>query len=108
MAILYGQYETYIIIQYKGGHGLLIGGYNEFSEYAKLYYGIEHDLESERVKEIVAENKLTNIKKENEILKAKASIKPLVLAFVSPFTSLAYHVSKYIIIYIYIVFAKVT
>ena len=77
----------------KGGHGLLIGGYNEFSEYARLYYGIEYDLETERVKEIVTENKLTHIKKENEALKAKASMKPLVLAFVSPFTSLAYNVS---------------
>ena len=77
----------------KGGHGLLIGGYNEFSEYAKLYYGIEYDLETERVKEIVTENKLTHIKKENEALKAKASMKPLVLAFISPFTSLAYNVS---------------
>ena len=48
---------------------------------------------SERVKEIVTENKLTHIKKENEALKAKASMKPLVLAFISPFTSLAYNVS---------------
>ena len=58
-----------------------------------MYYGIEHDLDSDLVKEIVTENKLAHIKSENEILKAKAAMKPLVLAFICPFTSLAYNVS---------------
>ena len=62
-----------------------------------MYYGIEHDLESDLVKEIVTENKLAHIKSENEILKAKAAMKPLVLAFICPFTSLAYNVSHSII-----------
>ena len=50
-----------------------------------MYYGIEPDLDRDLVKEIGTENKLAHIKSGNEILKAKAAMKPLVLAFISPF-----------------------
>merc|ERR1719285_867374 len=46
----------------RGGPGLLLGGYNEFCEYAKMYYNIEFDLPNDKLMEIVEEQKLTKIK----------------------------------------------
>jgi len=41
----------------RGGKGAYIGGLNEFSEYAKLYYGIESEMETPLMIKIRDENK---------------------------------------------------
>ena len=33
----------------RGGAGMLLGGYNEFCEYAKMYYNIEFDLSHDKL-----------------------------------------------------------
>jgi len=42
----------------RGGKGLYVGGLNEFSEYAKLYYGFESDMETPLMIDIRDENKI--------------------------------------------------
>ena len=39
----------------RGGAGMLLGGYNDFCEYAKMYYNIEFDLPHDRLMERATE-----------------------------------------------------
>ena len=41
-------------------------GYNEFCEYAKLYYAQDYEMSSALAKDIAEENKLLKIREENE------------------------------------------
>lgn len=74
----------------RGGRGALLGGYNEFCEYAKLYYNQEYEISSTLAKDIAEENKLITIKTENEVRRNLDKRKPLNIAFTNPQSSLAY------------------
>ena len=74
----------------RGGPGLLLGGYNEFCEYAKMYYNIEFDLPNDKLMEIVEEQKLTKIKEVNDALKREANKKPFVVTLIQPECKLGY------------------
>ena len=74
----------------RGGPGLLLGGYNEFCEYAKMYYNIEFDLPNDKLMEIVEEQKLTKIKEINNALKKEANKKPFVVTLIQPECKLGY------------------
>lgn len=76
----------------RGGPGLLVGGYNEFCEYAKMYYDIEYDVSNEKLSEIIEEQKLTKIKEVNDALKREAAKKPFVITVIEPESKLGYQV----------------
>ncbi|XP_025748491.1 putative malate dehydrogenase 1B isoform X1 [Callorhinus ursinus] len=61
----------------RGGEGLLLGGYNEFLEYAQLYYGVTSSMTTELMKIIAQENLETHIEKELEEETKKDLIHPL-------------------------------
>ncbi|XP_029789838.1 putative malate dehydrogenase 1B isoform X2 [Suricata suricatta] len=61
----------------RGGEGLLLGGYNEFLEYAQLYYGVTSSMTTELMKIIAQENLEAHIKKELEEEARKDLVKPL-------------------------------
>jgi len=74
----------------RGGKGSLLGGYNEFCEYAKLYYDQEYEMTSALAKDVAEENKLVRIKEENERRQKREQMKPLNIAFTNPTSALAY------------------
>ncbi|XP_048726407.2 putative malate dehydrogenase 1B isoform X2 [Caretta caretta] len=61
----------------RGGKGLLLGGFNDFMEYAQHYYGITSDMLSEQMLRIAEENLQTHIEIEKEEEYIKSLIKPL-------------------------------
>ncbi|XP_013966560.1 putative malate dehydrogenase 1B isoform X1 [Canis lupus familiaris] len=61
----------------RGGEGLLLGGYNEFLEYAQLYHGVTSSMTTELMKIIAQENLETHIEKELEEEARKDLINPL-------------------------------
>ena len=67
-------------------------GYNEFCEYAKMYYNLEYEISSVLAKEIGEENTLLKIKTENEKRKRKEQEKPLNITVTNTTSPLAYQV----------------
>lgn len=61
----------------RGGKGVLIGGANEFQEYAKGYYDIESDLISNDMQKIANENLQYKVDIDEEEADYKALSKPL-------------------------------
>ena len=61
----------------RGGKGVLIGGANEFQEYAKGYYGIESELVSTDMQKISDENLQYKVDIDEEEAAFKAKSKPL-------------------------------
>ncbi|KAB1278849.1 putative malate dehydrogenase 1B [Camelus dromedarius] len=61
----------------RGGKGLLLGGYNEFLEYAQLYYGVTSSMTTELMTMVAQENLGTHIEKELEEESQKGLIGPL-------------------------------
>ncbi|KAM4836102.1 putative malate dehydrogenase 1B isoform 3-T3 [Thomomys bottae] len=61
----------------RGGKGLLLGGYNEFLEYAQLYYGVTSRMTTQMMMIIAQENLETHIEKELEKEAMKDLISPL-------------------------------
>ncbi|XP_072817487.1 putative malate dehydrogenase 1B isoform X3 [Vicugna pacos] len=61
----------------RGGKGLLLGGYNEFLEYAQLYYGVTSSMTTELMTMVAQENLGTHIEKELEEESLKGLIGPL-------------------------------
>ena len=60
----------------RGGKGLLIGGANEFQEYAQAYYGIKSDFKSTDMTKIGDENKKTKDEIDEEEAEFRAKSKP--------------------------------
>ncbi|XP_066300670.1 putative malate dehydrogenase 1B [Branchiostoma lanceolatum] len=76
----------------RGGKGLLIGGHNDFMEYARSYYGMTSDMLSQMMKNIAAENlAVTQEQREEEEIIRRQS-KPLHVCVVNAARSPAYHV----------------
>ncbi|XP_040331943.1 putative malate dehydrogenase 1B isoform X1 [Herpailurus yagouaroundi] len=61
----------------RGGEGLLLGGYNEFLEYAQLYYGVTSSMTTELMKRIAQENLEAHIEKELQEEVRKELVNPL-------------------------------
>ncbi|XP_069637805.1 putative malate dehydrogenase 1B isoform X2 [Haliaeetus albicilla] len=61
----------------RGGKGLLLGGVNDFLEYAQHYYGITSMMLSEEMLDIAEENLQAHIEVEKEEEEIKSLIKPL-------------------------------
>ncbi|XP_039073414.1 putative malate dehydrogenase 1B isoform X2 [Hyaena hyaena] len=61
----------------RGGEGLLLGGYNEFLEYAQLYYGVTSSMTTELMETIAQENVEEHIEKELEEEARKDLVNPL-------------------------------
>ncbi|XP_030065599.1 putative malate dehydrogenase 1B [Microcaecilia unicolor] len=75
----------------RGGKGLLLGGFNEFMEYAQHYYGITSDMITLEMKKIAQENLETNIKIQKEEKEILSLIKPLQIWISSASESTSYH-----------------
>ncbi|NXI42928.1 MDHC protein, partial [Galbula dea] len=61
----------------RGGKGLLLGGVNDFLEYAQHYYGVTSVMLSEEMLDIAEENLKAHIEIEKEEEESKSHIKPL-------------------------------
>ncbi|XP_006935566.1 putative malate dehydrogenase 1B isoform X1 [Felis catus] len=61
----------------RGGEGLLLGGFNEFLEYAQLYYGVTSSMTTELMKIIAQENLEAHIEKELQEEVRKDLVNPL-------------------------------
>ncbi|XP_053408985.1 putative malate dehydrogenase 1B isoform X2 [Mercenaria mercenaria] len=61
----------------RGGKGVLIGGANEFQEYAQGYYGIESELVSNDMTKIAAENAKIKTESDKEEAEYKAHSQPV-------------------------------
>ncbi|XP_012891550.1 PREDICTED: putative malate dehydrogenase 1B isoform X1 [Dipodomys ordii] len=74
----------------RGGKGLLLGGYNEFLEYAQLYYGVTSSMTTQMMMVIAQENLETHIEKELEKEALKDLISPLQVWITSATTPVSY------------------
>uniref|UniRef100_A0A452VCD8 Putative malate dehydrogenase 1B n=2 Tax=Ursus maritimus TaxID=29073 RepID=A0A452VCD8_URSMA len=75
----------------RGGAALLLGGYNEFLEYAQLYYGVTSSMTTELMKVIAQENLETHTEKELEEETRKDLIHPLQVWITSASAPACYH-----------------
>ncbi|NXD64657.1 MDH dehydrogenase, partial [Eolophus roseicapillus] len=75
----------------RGGKGLLLGGLNDFLEYAQHYYGITSRMLSEEMLSIAKENLQEYIEVEKEEEEIKSLIKPLQIWITGASTPICYH-----------------
>uniref|UniRef100_A0A8V5G5W1 Uncharacterized protein n=1 Tax=Melopsittacus undulatus TaxID=13146 RepID=A0A8V5G5W1_MELUD len=75
----------------RGGKGLLLGGLNDFLEYAQHYYGITSRMSSEEMLSIAEENLQEYIEVEKEEEEIKNLIKPLQIWITGASTPICYH-----------------
>lgn len=74
----------------RGGKGVLIGGANEFQEYAKGYYGMESELVSYDMKKIAEENQKIKTEIEKEEAEFKARSQPINICITNASSSVCY------------------
>ncbi|KAM6129315.1 putative malate dehydrogenase 1B [Pterocles gutturalis] len=74
----------------RGGRGLLLGGVNDFLEYAQRYYGITSKMLSEEMLDIAEENLQAHIENEKEEEEIKSLIKPLQIWMTSASAPICY------------------
>jgi len=70
--------------------GALLGGYNEFCEYAKMFYDQEMEMKSTLAKDIAEENRLVQIKNENDTRQKNERKKPFNITITNATSPLAY------------------
>ncbi|XP_013807644.1 putative malate dehydrogenase 1B [Apteryx mantelli] len=75
----------------RGGKGLLLGGINDFLEYAQHYYGITSTMLSEEMLDIAEENLQAHIEIEKEEEEIKSLINPLQIWITSASAPTCYH-----------------
>ncbi|WAR04204.1 MDH1B-like protein [Mya arenaria] len=75
----------------RGGKGVLIGGANEFQEYAQGYYGFESSLVSDDMKNIAAENKQLKVEKDKEEADYKALSNPVHVCITNASSNVCYN-----------------
>ncbi|KAM9235845.1 putative malate dehydrogenase 1B [Leptosomus discolor] len=74
----------------RGGKGLLLGGVDDFLEYAQRYYGITSMMLSEDMLDIAEENLQVHIETEKEEEEIKSLIKPLQIWITSASAPICY------------------
>ena len=74
----------------RGGKGVLIGGANEFQEYAKGYYGVESELLSIDMQKISTENLQYKIDIDEEEAAYRAKSKPLHVCITNASSNVCY------------------
>ena len=74
----------------RGGKGVLIGGANEFQEYANGYYGVESQLVSDDMRRIAAENKEVKAQVDKEEADYKALSKPVHVCITNASSNICY------------------
>ncbi|NXL33097.1 MDHC protein, partial [Glaucidium brasilianum] len=74
----------------RGGKGLLLGGVNDFLEYAQRYYGITSMVSSEEMSDIAEENLQAHIEIEKEEEEIKSLIRPLQIWITSASAPICY------------------
>ncbi|CAN0135255.1 unnamed protein product [Bubo scandiacus] len=74
----------------RGGKGLLLGGVNDFLEYAQHYYGITSMMLSEEISDIAEENLQVHIETEKEEEEIKSLIRPLQIWITSASAPICY------------------
>ncbi|XP_010210546.1 PREDICTED: putative malate dehydrogenase 1B [Tinamus guttatus] len=75
----------------RGGKGLLLGGINDFLEYAQRYYGITSPMLSEEMLAIAEENLQAHLETEKEEEEIKGLINPLQIWITSASAPTCYH-----------------
>ncbi|XP_010127935.1 PREDICTED: putative malate dehydrogenase 1B, partial [Chlamydotis macqueenii] len=74
----------------RGGKGLLLGGVNDFLEYAQRYYGVTSVMLNEEILNIAEENLQAHIEIEKEEEEIKSLIKPLQIWITSASSPICY------------------
>ncbi|KAM6307352.1 putative malate dehydrogenase 1B [Aegotheles albertisi] len=75
---------------YRGGKGLLLGGVDDFLEYAQRYYGVNSMISSEEMLDIAKENLQAHMEIEKEEEEIKSLIKPLQIWITSASAPICY------------------
>jgi len=75
----------------RGGKGKLIGGFNEFMEYAKCYYNFESDMKTEMMIKIRDENILQLALQQIDERNQRSKIKPKKFCIINSKNRVAYH-----------------
>ena len=75
----------------RGGKGILIGGANEFQEYARGYYNITSDIMSGDMLKVAEENLVTNTEITEEEHYYKSLSKPLHMCITNASSPVCYH-----------------
>jgi hypothetical protein len=76
----------------RGGKGMYLGDGNDFQEYARDYYGITSELDSNDLRKISSENEKTYEIVAEEKRQIKESIKPFVLTITNPESPVLYYI----------------
>ncbi|KAK3579283.1 hypothetical protein CHS0354_033362 [Potamilus streckersoni] len=74
----------------RGGKGVLIGGANEFHEYADGYYGIKSDMKSNKMTNVAQENLDFKVEIDIEEEEYKAQSKPLIVCITNASSAVCY------------------
>ncbi|KAL3837166.1 hypothetical protein ACJMK2_022543 [Sinanodonta woodiana] len=74
----------------RGGKGTLIGGANEFHEYANGYYGIQSDMKSNKMKNVAQENLDFKVEIDTEEEQYKAQSEPLIVCITNASSAVCY------------------
>ncbi|XP_064606859.1 putative malate dehydrogenase 1B isoform X2 [Liolophura sinensis] len=74
----------------RGGKGVLIGGANDFQEYASGYYGLSSDLLSSDMRKIAEENQQTKIEVDEEEKLLKSQSNPLHVCITNASSGVSY------------------
>ncbi|KAH3699556.1 putative malate dehydrogenase 1B [Dreissena polymorpha] len=75
----------------RGGKGVLIGGANEFQEYAQGYYGIESSLMSDNMQKIAAENEKCKSEIDQITAAFKAQSQPVHVCITNASSNICYN-----------------
>lgn len=75
----------------RGGKGLLIGGFNDFMEYAQCYYGVTSNVMTDLMLKMRDENKQTTKEKEEEEEYYKSLSKPIHICITNASCQTAYN-----------------
>jgi len=74
----------------RGGKGVLIGGANEFQEYAKGYYGVESQLISDDMKKVSTENQKCKEEVDKDAAAFRALSKPVHVCITNASSNICY------------------
>ncbi|XP_067934402.1 putative malate dehydrogenase 1B [Watersipora subatra] len=75
----------------RGGKGILVGGVNEFQEYALEYYGVKSSLLTSDVTKIAVENMATKIEINKELQQYDSLSKPMNICITNAGSPISYH-----------------
>lgn len=81
----------------RGGKGKLLGGFNDFMEYAKCYYNFESDMNTDLMLKIRDENLVTAALNEKIAAEKRENVSVTAVCIVNAHNPLCYHLVEHIV-----------